>query len=357
MLLIMKKLILISNGFFLMLNLFAQAPDYFNYQAVLRNTDGTLMANEVVSIQVEIIQGSIDGNSIYLENHSVLTNERGMVVLKIGDGTFFNEIDWEMGPYFLGISLNGVYIGTSQLLSVPYALYAKRAGSVYDGDSDPTNEFQTLSIDGNNLEISDGNSVIFPDVITPWLTNIYGIHYYHNAGIGTGAKLPEYPLDIIKNISGGKEHVLIRLRNLDESQRSAVSIALEVYKDIIAKTFYRSEFIQTSLEYTEIPDFDGMCALLAEGRGVSLVSKSDFGSVRFYTNTVQDTIVERVRIDHLGNMGIGTVTPKAKLHVGDGDIFIEDVSRGIIMQSPNGKFWRYTPDNDGELVQTEVFMK
>jgi len=126
----MKKLILVSTGFFLVLNLMAQAPDYFNYQAVLRNTDGTLMTNIEVSVQVEVIQGTIDGSSIYLENHSVQSNESGMVILKIGDGIFFNEIDWENGPYFLSISVNGKHIGTSQLLSVPYALYAKKAGFV-----------------------------------------------------------------------------------------------------------------------------------------------------------------------------------------------------------------------------------
>lgn len=353
----MKKLILVSTGFFLVLNLIAQAPDYFHYQAVLRNSDGTLMANIEVSVQVELIQGSIDGTSIYLENHSVQTNERGMVILKIGDGTFFNEIDWESGPYFLSISVDGEHLGTSQLLSVPYALYAKKAGFVHDDDSDSTNEIQTLSINNTTLAISGGNSILLPDVVTPWQSNDNGIHYYRNVGIMTEDKLPNYPIDIVRNISGQDEYVFIRLQNLDEGGKAATSLALEAYEDKFANTFFRSELIQTSSYYTLIPDFTGMTALIAGGNGISLCSKSDKGSLRFYTTIVQDTIVERARIDPAGNMGIGTQIPKSKLHVTEGDIYIEDVNRGVIMQSPDGRHWRFTVNNDGELRGTEVSIK
>lgn len=353
----MKKLVLVFAGFILVLNLMAQAPDYFNYQAVLRNSDGTLMTNKVVSLDVELIQGSVDGNSIYLENHNVQTNERGMIILKIGDGTFFNEIDWGNGPFFLSISVDGLHLGTSQLLSVPYALYAKKAGFVHDDDSDPTNELQTLSINETTLQISGGNSVILPDVNTPWQTNKNGIHYSRNVGIMTDDKLPIFPMDIIRNISGQEENIFIRLQNLDEGGKAATSLALEAYENKFSNRFYRSELIQTSSYYTLIPEFTGMTALIAGGNGISLCSRSDVGSLRFYTTLAQDTIHERARIDPAGNMGIGTKNPKAKLHVAEGDILIENVNRGVIMQSPDGKYWRFTVDNAGELVTTEVSIK
>jgi hypothetical protein len=253
--------------------------------------------------------------------------------------------------------VNGEHLGTSQLLSVPYALYAKKAGFVHDDDSDPTNELQTLSINNTTLEISGGNSVLLPDVVTPWQSNDNGIHYYGNVGIMTDDKLPEYPFDIIKNVSGQQEHVFIRLQNLDEGGKAATSLALEAYEDKFTNTFFRTELMQTSSYFSLIPEFTGMTALMAGGNGISLCSKSDKGSLRFYTTLVQDTIIERARFDPAGNMGIGTQIPKSKLHVAEGDIFIEDVNRGIIMQSPDGKHWRFTVDNSGELVGTEVSIK
>ncbi|MCK5137595.1 MAG: hypothetical protein KAR19_17550 [Bacteroidales bacterium] len=354
----MKKLILVSFGFMLMLSLLAQAPDYFNYQAMLRNMDGTPMKKEEVSIQVDLLQGTIDGTSIYLESHNTETDDRGLVTLKIGDGTFFNEIDWERGPYYLSISVNGSHLGTSQLLSVPYALYAKNAGHVDDDDPDPTNEIQTLSIDNRILGISGGNTVELPDVTTPWQDNNNGIHYiYGHVGIGADARLPEVTLDIQKNISGGKDRALIRLRNTDEGGLAYVSLALEAYQDKIAKTFYRSELFQTSEYYDEILDFKGMCAVRAPGSGFSIFTESDYGSIRFYTTTVQDTIMERARFDPAGNLGIGTTVPKAKVHVADGDIYIEDINRGVIMQSPDGNHWRVTVNDGGTLGITPVSMK
>lgn len=352
----MKKLMLLSTGFLMAIFLSGQAPDYFNYQAVLRNPDGSRLSTQEVSMQVELLRGSVDGNTVYLENHIVQTNEYGMVNLKIGDGTFFNEVDWEQGPYFIRISVNGELMGTTQLLSVPYALYAKRAGSVLDGDSDPTNEFQTLSINDKTLEISNGNAVLLPDITTPWVlsNNNVDIYYPRNVGIGAEASSPEYPLDIIKETTGDMENVLFRLRNTDEGGRVATSMALEVYEDEVDKTFYRSEFMLTSANYDQIPEFAGMTAIVAGGNGVSLASRSAAGSLRFYTTTIQDTISERARIDPSGRVGIGTKLPKAKLHVHEGDILIEDINSGVIMQSANGKYWRMTVNNSGTLVISET---
>ena len=135
----MKKLILLSSLIMVANGLLAQAPDYFHYQAMLRNQNGTPMVNTGITLVVDLIRGNINGPSIYLESHEVQTNEMGMVDLKIGDADFFSEIDWASGPYFLSITANGVHLGTSQLLSVPYALYAKNAGNVEDDDPDPAN--------------------------------------------------------------------------------------------------------------------------------------------------------------------------------------------------------------------------
>ncbi|MFH0759434.1 MAG: hypothetical protein V2B15_19260 [Bacteroidota bacterium] len=349
----MKKLSLVITALLLVTGLMAQVPDYFNYQAAVRNPDGTPMADQNVTIDLQLIRGEIDGPSIYLESHETLTDEFGMITLKVGDADFFSEIDWENGPYFLGISVNGVYHGASQLLSVPYALYARQAGKVKDGDSDPANELQNLSINelSRELSISDGNSVILP--ISPWKEIETDIYFVRNVGIGMYMQ-PQYPLDIQKNVYGDHDRALLRLKNIDEGNTAYVALALEAYGNLNARTFSRSEFLLTSDEYTEIPGFNGMTAIRAPGKGFSVLSESVNGSVRFYTTDVKDALFERMRIAPDGKVGIGTDSPESKIHVKGGDVFIEDFNRGVILTSPSGKHFRITVDDSGNLIRTEA---
>jgi len=117
----------------------AQAPQGFNYQATVRNTTGELIINSNVYFKFNVIQGSQTAVPIFTETHDVPTDDLGQVTLIIGEGTantgVFSEIDWSLGSYYLGIelSINGdngyVAMGTTQLLSVPYALYAANSGN------------------------------------------------------------------------------------------------------------------------------------------------------------------------------------------------------------------------------------
>ena len=121
---------------FLSFNINAQAPQGFNYQATVRNATGALVINENVSFQFNILQGSQAAAPAYSEDHTILTDDLGQVSLAIGDGIanvgVFSEVDWSLGSYYLAIELdtgNGYQaMGVSQLLSVPYALYAENAG-------------------------------------------------------------------------------------------------------------------------------------------------------------------------------------------------------------------------------------
>lgn len=113
-----------------------QAPQAFNYQAILRNTDRTIKANETVALQISLIDDN--GSSVYMEIHNTQTNQLGLVNLVIGEGTSsddLSQIDWSNGPYFLDITVNGVSMGSSPILSVPYALYA---ASGNEGPQGPT---------------------------------------------------------------------------------------------------------------------------------------------------------------------------------------------------------------------------
>ena len=130
--------------------LFAQAPQKFSYQAVVRNATNQLVTNAQVGVRVNILQGSATGNAVYSESHVVTTNANGLLSVNIGGGSVlhgsFAGIDWSDGPYFLktDIDPNGGndYSITSvqQLLSVPYALYATEAANGFSGDyNDLTN--------------------------------------------------------------------------------------------------------------------------------------------------------------------------------------------------------------------------
>lgn len=123
---------------------FAQAPNKVSYQAIVRNSSNALVANTLVGMRVRVLQGSASGTPIYTETHTPTSNANGLVNVEIGGGTVvagdFSTIDWSAGPYFIkteidptGNNSNYTITGTSQLLSVPYALHAKTAESIVGG--------------------------------------------------------------------------------------------------------------------------------------------------------------------------------------------------------------------------------
>ena len=120
--------------------LFAQTPQSFKYQSVVRDNSGNIIVEQLVFFRIGILQDSINGTLVYSETHSNTTNQFGIIVLEIGNGTVetgvFENINWGTASYFLKLELdetggaNYQFMGTSQLLSVPYALNAKRTESI-----------------------------------------------------------------------------------------------------------------------------------------------------------------------------------------------------------------------------------
>ena len=115
----------------------AQAPQGFNYQATVRNNSGDLIINTNVYFRFNVMQGSQTSLPVFTEMHIAPTDDLGQVNIVIGQGTattgVFSELDWSLGSYYLGIELDTgsgyVAMGTTQLLSVPYALYAENSGN------------------------------------------------------------------------------------------------------------------------------------------------------------------------------------------------------------------------------------
>ncbi len=139
----MKKIYSIVAALVLTVTVFAQAPEKMSYQAVIRDAGNALVTGQAVGMQVSILQGSVSGTAVYVETQSATTNVNGLVSIEIGSGTpstgVFNTIDWSAGPYFIKTETdpnggtNYTISGTSQLMSVPYALYAKNSGSSTPG--------------------------------------------------------------------------------------------------------------------------------------------------------------------------------------------------------------------------------
>jgi trimeric autotransporter adhesin len=132
-----KKIFFISFIHSLLVALtFAQSPESFNYQAVLRDASGNIKANLNTNIRIDLLQGSANGTDVFSETFATKTNAYGLINLEIGKGTLvtgdMGAIDWSAGPYFIKITVDGTEMGTSQLLSVPYALY-----SAHTNESDP----------------------------------------------------------------------------------------------------------------------------------------------------------------------------------------------------------------------------
>lgn len=131
----MKKIL--TGLFCLMIGIvcYAQAPQAFSYQAVAIGDNGGVLDNTDISVRVNINEGNPAGNAAYIETHEVTTSDAGLFSLEVGLGTpengVFSEIDWSTSAYFLSVEVDengtGNYqnIGISQLLSVPYALYAE----------------------------------------------------------------------------------------------------------------------------------------------------------------------------------------------------------------------------------------
>ncbi|WEK70611.1 MAG: hypothetical protein P0Y62_03440 [Candidatus Chryseobacterium colombiense] len=166
---LMKSAILVYF-FLLFQNFEAQSPEKMSYQAVVRNASNALITNQAIGVRISILKTSPAGTEIYKETFSPnpLTSSSGLLSLEIGSGTpvtgTFSSIDWASGPYFAKIEIdpaggtNYTLISNSQLLSVPYALFAKSTSGI-SGTANTLSKFTSANALGNSQLTDDGTSV------------------------------------------------------------------------------------------------------------------------------------------------------------------------------------------------------
>lgn len=163
----LKTIYLIMNKFFsstlalaaallITVSTFAQAPQKFNYQAIARSSNGSELIGQAVGIKISILDGSQTGTPVYVETHTKTTNNYGLFTLEVGGGTVvsgnFASIAWGSGSKFIKTEIdptggtNYTAAGTTQLISVPYALYAANGG----GSQGPTGPTGSVGPTGAN---------------------------------------------------------------------------------------------------------------------------------------------------------------------------------------------------------------
>lgn len=177
----MKKVVLFLSLCITALGLYAQAPQAFQYQAVVRDGNGDIVPDQLVSFQISIISDSAVGTVEYVETHAVTTNSFGLVSMPVGMGTVVSGdiavIDWGSASHFMKVEVDitggSVYtdMGTVQLLSVPYALHAGSAANSFSGnysdltgvpdftswDQDVSNDFSGNYTDLTNKPVLAGD--------------------------------------------------------------------------------------------------------------------------------------------------------------------------------------------------------
>lgn len=250
----MKKIISVLFILFAVFTaVFSQAPQSFQYQSVVRDAGGNPVINQPVGFEINIQMGPPLGTIVYTETHQVTTNDYGIATLAIGSGNVtlgdFTTINWANGNWFvmIGIDITGgsnyVSMGSTQLLSVPYAMYAQEAGNGFSGnysdlsgapdftgwdqnaaddfsgnysdltgpptmlsqftndagyitspndaDADPANELQVLSVVNDTLYLSNGNFVPLTSFVdTLWQRNGDDIYNTNTRYVGVGLNDP-----------------------------------------------------------------------------------------------------------------------------------------------------------------------
>lgn len=293
----MKKLLLLFT--MATITIFAQSPEAFNYQAVVRDGSGNVIANQAVGVQIRILQGSASGTAVYTQTFTPTTNSFGLINLEIGDSTagsgVFAGIDWGADTFFIetAIDIAGgtsyVVMGTSQLLSVPYALYAEKAGNSFWDEA--TNG---IRYNGGNVGIGNNTSAL--SSIVTLLSRADG------AGATTN-------LQLVNDNSGGSTYMLFTGDGVlpDGSDRNNLGFGIN-------NTTSTSGPNEAFLWYYDNYDIK-------------------FGIAA----------TELLRLKTNGN-----------LEVKSGDVFLENIGSGVIIKSPNGTCWRMTVDNSGAQVITGI---
>lgn len=309
---------------FMIVQLFAQsAPQKMSYQAVARNSSGVTLNNQNIRVKAEIVDADLT-TVLYAETHSTTTNQFGLFTLQIGtgsilSGTFFS-INWGVGDKYIRTSAdltggtNYQLLGTSQLLTVPYAFYAEK----------------TKLIAGNGISITNGNTIAATGTGSQWKRHSFGI-YNDTSHIGIGTIPQQFTAFTIRPVRvNNAGNGILHLKSPD-TWHSAIGI-----------------FNGTGVNEKQF-------SYILAGPSNSNAANGTFGLFNHQSYTwTYNTDGGTNNFFAIGSNSVNARIPKSRLHVFAGDINIDQIGSGIIMKSPNGNCWRVTIDDSGNLVRTAI---
>lgn len=300
----MKHFIITLWSILLTTQLLSQSPQAFNYQGVARDLSNNPITNRNIGLRISILQNSTIGSEVYKELHLTQTNQLGLFNIKIGLGTpvisVFKDINWSKEIHFLQIEMdenggsNYQLIGTSQLLSVPYALHSKTTENVDDADADQFNEIQTISVENDSLRLSKSNSI-----------PIDNLNYWKNLSQFNSEK--NYSL----KTEFGELSCLIN--------PEGVTLNFDA----------NSDRLNTS-------------RIWEHGNGLDIFSPNGL-TIWTQFNQANNTYSQPLIIQGNGNIKINGYLDFSNIYGG-----------GFIMRSDNGKCWQYKADNMGQLIATSI---
>ncbi len=339
----MKKIVIFLIVCLAMFELSAQAPMVFNYQAVARNSSGVSLNNQSLSFRVSLLQGSANGTIVYSEVHNVTSNQLGLVNLKIGLGAStgnLSNVDWAAGPYFLKTEMdpnggvNYILMGTSELLSVPYALYAESSGE---------NHWEKTNSD---IHYMNGNVGIGINTPSESL-EINGRSKMDGMIIGNESLLPSHAQSDVKIVSNSNALDAVLVKHPGSGLNSSLGALnnRDIRMTMGVGGSNRSQVFQANWAFLKTADNLSFSSV----SGLAIGHSTSSAPIVFMQNSQ-----EKIRIDANGDLGIGTNNPRTGLHVSNEDIYIDDATKGVIMKSPNGQCWRMTVDNSGSPVFTLI---
>lgn len=342
---------------FVVLTVSAQvAPQKFNYQAVARNSTGTTIINQAISVKVDIVDSN-QTTILYTEIHNTTTNQFGLFSLQIGGGFAitgtFSTINWGSREKYIRTSAdltggtNYQLLGMSQLLSVPYALYAAKTNlvagtgiSITNGNTISGNYVAGtgVSISGNTISGNyiagtgvsiSGNTISATGAGSQWTSDSYGINYTANhVGVGMGTQ--QYvPLSISAVNVNNNGNAILHLKSRD-------------------------------LWHSSIGIFNGtlgnekLYSLILSGPSNTNLTPGGFGLFNHQANNWSFFTSPITNYLGIGSISLNATTPKSRLHVFNGDVNIDQIGSGIILKSPDGNCWRVTIDNSGNLIRNAI---
>ncbi len=322
-----KTLLIIAVIFIAVGSIVAQVPQTFKYQAVARDNTGSLLINQSIGVKISINQESPSGTTVYSETHNPLTNDYGLFNLDVGSGTpvigTFSGINWASGTYYLQIDVDvsggSIYqfMGVSQLLSVPYALYSEstgdtskwlkynndlyyNSGNIGIGTDTPSGKLDFSEINQN------GEKAINIKAVAQGTDTVYGIYTEVDAGTGlvmNGRRVAYGSYTKVKNSAvsstlGNRPYAIGAQYDLDASENStALSGNTNSIFGVIVTNDYWDGYSADSVWQNGI-----WASLLAGGSGSA--SQSVVGRIDFEQ---ESTPVAQMGIAHgayLGKIGI-----------------------------------------------------